>query len=126
MTDVKMVFVVRKDLHMRAGKIAAQVAHATQYAMNELLTEQWIYGKSTYEVLTAWENNRNKKICVYCDDGAHLLAIREAADAAHLPNYHVVDDGLTEFKGVPTGTVIAIGPIDSSVVDAITGNLKLC
>lgn len=38
---------------------------------------------------------------------------------------HYVDAGLTEFKGIPTKTCIAIGPADSNEINKISGHLKL-
>lgn len=37
----------------------------------------------------------------------------------------ITDSGLTEFGGVPTKTVCAIGPDYDEKIDKITGHLKL-
>lgn len=37
----------------------------------------------------------------------------------------VKDNGLTQFHGVKTLTAIAIGPDDKSIINEITGHLKL-
>jgi len=37
----------------------------------------------------------------------------------------ITDSGKTEFGGVPTNTVVAIGPDHPEIIDSITGHLKL-
>jgi peptidyl-tRNA hydrolase len=39
--------------------------------------------------------------------------------------YQIVDNGLTEFKGMKTLTCAAFGPDYAEVLDEITGHLKL-
>ena len=58
--DVKMVLVVRTDLGMRAGKMAAQVGHATLGTFNNC---KRFSNKSNYwnKVLEAWTHKRPGK-----------------------------------------------------------------
>ena len=51
--DLKMVFLVRQDLKMGAGKIAAQVAHAAIGLYDDILEEENIYQKNA---LNSWFN----------------------------------------------------------------------
>lgn len=66
-----------------------------------------------------------KKIAVYVDTEEELLALQKQADEAGILNVIVEDSGLTEFHGIKTKTVLAIGPDVSEKIDKITSNLKL-
>lgn len=124
----KQVIVVRKDLNMRKGKIAAQVAHAS---MGSILNYR-SHNKDCIEidltqnyVLEQWLNDLHTKICVSVDSEAELLEIRDNAVNAGLNVHLVTDAGLTEFNGVPTLTCLAIGPDYPENIDPITKHLKL-
>lgn len=133
---IKQVLVVRKDLNMRKGKAIAQGAHA---AMKIFFDEKSINtrkGKDGeilgYELniqlredMYQWVTGIFTKICVYVNSEEELLALKAKADALHLPTALVEDNGLTEFHGQLTKTVLAIGPADSSLIDTVTGHLPL-
>lgn len=134
MSKVKQVIVVRKDLNMRKGKIAAQVAHASMgvfFGMMEPhhseVVSQYILTVGRDSPLDLWLDHREAfaKIVVYCNSEQELLELVPKAFEARLPYYLVTDKGLTEFHGVPTPTCIAIGPHWSEEIDKITGELKL-
>lgn len=118
----KQVLVVRKDLHMRAGKIGAQCAHAslavvldllkTQSGLNDPRAKPWLEGKF-------------KKVCVVVNSEEELLEIVEKAKSKGLLHSLITDAGLTEFAGVPTITCAAIGPDTEENINKITGSLKL-
>ena len=57
--DFKMVFLVRQDLKMKAGKIATQVAHAAIGLYDDITFGNDIYKK---EALDFWVNYGQKKI----------------------------------------------------------------
>ena len=111
----KQVIVIRKDLNMRKGKMVAQGAHASMGA----------YMACEANVGMGWTQTGSTKICVGVDSKEELLEILDKAEDAGLPNWLVVDKGLTEFGGVPTMTAIAIGPAKAEEIDKITGELKL-
>lgn len=126
---VKQVIVIRKDLKMRTGKIAAQAAHAS---MKVLLDQAEINnGRGTLTIssinkdMEEWLRGPFTKICVYVNSEDELDTIYSAAWKAGLPVAMVVDAGKTEFNGVPTKTCIAIGPAQAQKIDTITGSLKL-
>jgi len=127
--NVKQVLVVRKDLKMRVGKVAAQCAHASMKVF--LDRKELHYGIKTHvcfdvtEVELSWITGSFTKICVGCQSEAELLDLYEKAKAAGLPCALVQDSGKTEFHGVPTYTVVAIGPDDSDRIDPLTGALPL-
>merc|ERR1739841_175759 len=101
---MKMVLVVREDLGMSCGKVAAQCAHAA------LGGERWAGAGETMIVVAAPHEG--------------LSALRDAASNAGLPHCLVADAGRTEVEP-GTETVLAVGPGEVSRVDAITGRLRL-
>lgn len=126
--SIKQVIVVRKDLNMRKGKIAAQAAHAVLKVF--LSSGGGARGKGGYsislnEMDVEWLNSGGAKICVYVESEHELEEIYHKASRAKLPCSIIVDAGHTEFHGVPTKTVVAVGPAKSADIDKITGHLKL-
>ena len=142
--SVKQVIVVRKDLSMRKGKIAAQVAHASMKILLDLMskterietidcepkplsftvvTRKFEIGKGL--PLDMWLQGSFAKIVVYCNSEEELLQLSFKAMEAEIAHALIVDSGYTEFKGVPTKTCLALGPHDSEELNKITGHLKL-
>ena len=133
-TNVKQVIVVRKDLNMRKGKIAAQAAHASMKVLFDCFAIRpmgpknlptWIIMAEADTPLDYWLNGIFTKICVYCDSEAELLKYLSLAKLNQIPCALVTDSGATEFHNVPTNTCIAIGPWWSEQIDKITGHLNL-
>lgn len=130
---VKQVLVVRKDLKMRKGKIGAQCGHAAMKAMLDACSltidgdgrrlVRFEYGPSS--PWTPWLESGSAKVCVYVESEAELLEVYEKARAAGLVAALVTDSGRTEFGGVPTRTVVAVGPGWVEDIDPITGHLPL-
>jgi peptidyl-tRNA hydrolase, PTH2 family len=119
---VKQVIAYRRDLKMRKGKIAAQVAHASLAAVvrgehgpvDELRVA--LDGPTAH-----WLRHRSAKVVLSVEDEAALTAIHDLARRAGLPRALITDSGRTEFHGVPTRTAVAVGPATEEEVDAITG-----
>ncbi len=111
---MKQVIVVRTDLGMSTGKLAAQACHACLGS----------YLKAGAASRKEWETEGGKKVVVGCGSLEELRALESKARASKLPHYAVSDAGLTE---IPAGTVTAlgIGPGRDEVIDKITGSLKL-
>lgn len=123
---IKQVIVIRKDLKMRKGKIAAQASHASMKVFFDRGTVE--EDKLTIQLtpsMAHWVMNSFAKVCVYVDSEEDLLGIYEQAIEENIPTAIIVDEGRTEFKGVPTRTAVAIGPEKSSIIDKITGGLPL-
>ena len=112
---IKMVVVVRTDLDMGRGKLAAQVAHAAVTAALD---------SAGTAVGAQWLEDGQPKVVVRADDEAHLVTVVEAAVSARLPVATVRDAGRTQL---PAGTLTcaALGPADDRAVDAVTGDLRL-
>jgi PTH2 family peptidyl-tRNA hydrolase len=121
----KQVIVVRKDLNMRKGKLAAQVAHAV---LNSFLDS--VNGADRYVSISLeppdieWLKAGATKIVVGCSSEEELFKIYKAAQAAKLHTSLILDQGRTEFKE-PTYTCCAVGPALSIEIDKITGGLSL-
>lgn len=129
---VKQVIILRKDLNMRKGKMVAQGAHASLKAILDLgynLEPRWLDPvfaiPYTNEAVFKWINTNFKKITLYVNSEQELLDLLAKALEARLPRALIVDSGLTEFKGVPTTTALAIGPAYDDELDPITGHLPL-
>ena len=126
--SVKQVIVVRKDLNMRKGKLAAQVAHASMKVFFDKLTIYSDYAiiKDITKPMLEWMNyGPFVKIVVGVNSAEELFEIEKKASEAGIPNALIIDSGKTEFHGIPTATCIAIGPDEEEKIDAITGELKL-
>ena len=113
----KQVIVVRSDLKMSRGKIAAQVGHAAVSAAEEAHRHH----KAWWE---AWLSEGQCKIAVKVKNEKELLELEKQAKELALPNALIVDRGLTE---IPPNTVtcLGIGPAPAEKVDRITGRLPL-
>ena len=148
--EPKQVIVVRKDLNMRKGKLAAQVAHASMGVIFTMMkkeskirvnNEKFMAGdKDIYDYyneyilkvdvdspLDLWLDHRAAftKIIVSVNSKEELYDIQSKVSFLQIPNYLVVDLGKTEFNGMPTETCLAIGPDWAEKIDTITRNLPL-
>ncbi|MCD6530145.1 peptidyl-tRNA hydrolase [Candidatus Bathyarchaeota archaeon] len=117
MNCFKLVVVVRSDLNMSCGKVSAQVGHAVFQSAEEarLTHPNWV---------KTWVCEGQKKVVLRANSEKELLALKEKADGLGLPNALIRDLGLTELPP-NTVTCLAVGPGPSSLVDKVTGNLKL-
>ena len=116
MDDVKQVIAVRTDLGMGRGKIAGQVGHACVMGAEHVR-------KSHPEWFEAWWPLQ-KKIVVRVSGIRELQEVQSAAIDLGLPWSEVSDAGHTQIAP-GTITCISIGPAPESLVDKITGELKL-
>ncbi len=124
--NTKQVIVIRKDLKMRKGKIAAQTAHASMKVFFDRgsLTRGVLH-INLDDAMEEWYNNLFTKICVSVNSEAELLEIYDEAKIEGLPCSLIQDAGLTEFGGVPTYTAVAVGPAKNEDVDVVTKDLPL-
>mgnify|MGYP001432744966 CR=1 FL=1 len=134
----KQVIVIRKDLNMRKGKLAAQAGHASMGVIFNYMTPNYKQpGEMTRtftitlpegelgEFMYRWMTGIFKKVVVSVDSLEELTNAYEAAKQAGIPCSIIEDHGLTEFSGVPTITAIAIGPEDPEKIDKITEKFNL-
>jgi peptidyl-tRNA hydrolase, PTH2 family len=111
----KLAVVVRTDLGMGRGKIAAQVAHAAVAAVLASL------GGAD---LAAWLQDGQPKVILKVSTAAQLQDVVRQAEAAGLPVELIRDAGRTQVAP-GTLTCCAVGPSDSNRIDAATAGLSL-
>ena len=110
----KQVIVVRRDLKLDKGKLAAQVAHASLGS----------YKKADPMDIETWESEGSKKVVVRTESLKELLDIQKKAKRLGLPCSLVRDAGKTQIKP-ETITCLGIGPAHEKETDKVTGNLKM-
>jgi len=129
----KQVIVVRKDLNMRKGKLAAQIAHASMAAVLKCFSEVRNVGErrsyfgagfSFYEPMYLWLTGNFTKVVVSVNSIEELLELEAKCKEAEILHALITDIGKTEFK-VPTVTCLAVGPDFSDRVAKITEGLNL-
>ena len=139
MYKAKQLIVMRRDLKMRKGKIAAQAGHACVTAVLMALEKEGRLGEvhaadggiqlatsdKAPTPLSEWFQKGVAKICVYVDSEEELLAIHRKAKEAGILSALICDNGLTEFHGQPTYTCLAFEQLTPDAVDPITGDLPL-
>ena len=135
----KMMIVMRRDLKMRKGKIAAQAGHACIDAilmalskegrLNDFeITNDGVALRDTDKPITPlsdWFKYGCAKICVYVDSEEELIDIAEKAKEKDIIVAVITDAGMTEFHGVPTKTCLALEPLPAEIADELTGGLPL-
>jgi PTH2 family peptidyl-tRNA hydrolase len=132
---MKQIYIVRKDLNMRKGKLCSQCAHGSLNMLLDMMEMAScnIYGDQIYAqtrpLTPQWmewlKDGSKKKITLSVDSEAEMDTIREKAIALNIPHHQVIDHGLTEFNGVHTKTVLVLGPWDDEILNTITGKLPL-
>ncbi|KAF0890705.1 hypothetical protein E2562_004207 [Oryza meyeriana var. granulata] len=114
--DFKMVLVVRNDLKMGKGKIAAQCSHATLGLFKKL---QQRAPKS----LRRWERCGQVKVVVKIESEEDMLVLQGRAKSLNLPTHITIDAGRTQIAPNSRTVMAILGPAD--MVDDVTGSLKL-
>ncbi len=112
--DYKQVILVRTDLKLPKGKMAAQVAHACVEAVL----------RSKEDMVDTWRKEGMRKIVLKVADEKELYKYIQLAKDAKFITSIITDAGRTV---VEPGTVTcgAIGPAKEKDVDKITGNLPM-
>lgn len=140
MYTAKQMIVMRRDLKMRKGKIAAQAGHACVEAVLLALKKEdrlgdicesgvdyitLVSGGKEPTPLSDWFEKGVAKICVYVDSEEELLEIDKKAKELGFISALIQDAGMTEFHGEPTYTCLALEPLTAEQVDPLTGSLPL-
>ncbi len=110
----KQVILVREDLKLPKGKMAAQSSHASVDAVL----------KSDKKIVDLWKKEGGKKIVLKVKDDKELFRYRQMAEDAGLKTALITDAGHTVLEP-GTITCLGIGPDDEDRVDQITGKLKM-
>ena len=111
---MKQVIVMRTDLKMGKGKIAAQACHASLGS----------YKKASKRSINQWETFGQKKVVLKVSSEKELLELYHIIKENGLPCALITDAGHTQIEP-STKTCIGIGPAIDSEVDRLTGHLKL-
>ena len=116
MGEIKQVIVVRTDLEMGKGKIAAQVGHACVLGAENVR-------KSNPGWFDKWWTGQ-EKIVLKVSGPKELDEIKKHAIDLGLPWSEVTDAGHTQIAPGTT-TCISLGPAPEDIINKITGDLKL-
>ncbi len=112
--DYKQVILVRMDLDLPKGKLAAQVGHACVEAVL----------RSDKTKVTSWRNLGMKKIVLKVESQRDLLKFNQMAKDSGLITAMITDAGKTVVEP-GTLTCVAIGPDIEEKIDKITKELKM-
>ncbi|KAI0971016.1 PTH2-domain-containing protein [Xylaria arbuscula] len=123
--ECKLVLVVRTDLGMTKGKIAAQCSHATLACYKTLSRSAARQPTSAgAKILQRWERLGQAKIAVQVKSEDELLTLMAKARSLGVTAEVIQDAGRTQIDPGSL-TVLGVGPAPKSLVDQITGGLKL-
>lgn len=111
--NLKQAIVVRHDLNMPRGKLAAQVSHASVEAAL----------KSDKAIVDAWQKQGMKKIVLRAESLDELLELKKKASTNSLKSALIKDAGHTVLEP-GTVTCLGIGPDSEDRIDKVTGHLK--
>ncbi|KAF3432656.1 hypothetical protein FNV43_RR23758 [Rhamnella rubrinervis] len=110
--NFKMVLVVRNDLKMGKGKIAAQCSHATLGLYKKLLHR-------APKALNSWEMCAQPKVVVKIESEEDMLVLQGRAKSLKLPTHITIDAGRTQIAPNSRTVMAILGPVE--VVDDVTG-----
>jgi PTH2 family peptidyl-tRNA hydrolase len=114
MTTYKQVILVRQDLKLPKGKLAAQAAHASVDAVL----------KSDSKLVKAWRDEGMAKIVLKVKDEKELIKYFQFAKDSDITTSLITDAGRTVIAP-GTKTCVGIGPDDEEKIDQITSELSL-
>ncbi|KAF2141233.1 uncharacterized protein K452DRAFT_228528 [Aplosporella prunicola CBS 121167] len=117
--ECKLVLVVRTDLKMGQGKVAAQCGHATLACYKAMLR----YAPDS-PVLRRWERAGQMKVALKCTSEEDMQMLQAQALSLGLNAQIIHDAGRTQIAA-GSATVLGIGPGPVSVINQVTGQLKL-
>ena len=142
----KQSIVVRGDLNMPKGKMAAQVAHASMGAIFDhcvINTSRidrvgdeddsgkkdtvtvYHYAMSVPKSVHEWLSGHFVRVVLKCQGLDDLLKLEEVVKEKKKIPYKLITDNGTAFFNKPTVTCIAIGPWDAGIIDEMTKEFKL-
>jgi len=113
----KLVLVVRTDLNMSPGKIAAQCGHATLACYKTLI-------KKNPKLVRHWEMTGQAKIALKASSEEEILELEAIAKSLNLCARSIQDAGRTQVAA-GSRTVLGIGPAPVELVNEVTGRLRL-
>lgn len=130
----KQYIIVRKDLDMPAGKLAAQAGHASVGALLKCGKPMsgFVSGNEmgylidySNSAVKEWLEGDFAKVCLEVNSEEELKKCYEIAKENNLPCSYIVDNGTTVFNGIKTPTCVGIGPAHSEEIEPLFKHLKL-
>lgn len=115
--ELKQAIVVRTDLEMGKGKIAAQASHASLSAYLETK-------RTNPKDAEKWLEEGMKKVVLKVAGEKELYLYFQQAKDMGLPVAIIQDAGHTQVESGST-TCFAIGPAAANDIDKVVGKLKL-
>lgn len=115
--EIKLILVVRNDLKMSKGKVAAQCSHAAVGACEKLMVRN-------PKLLQAWKYCGQPKVVVKTESEDSILQLSREASKVGLNACLISDAGRTQIAP-GSKTVLGVGPGPANLVDQVTGHLKL-
>ena len=112
--SLKQVILVRTDLKLPKGKLAAQAAHASVDAVL----------KSDKKMVNEWREEGMAKIVLKVKDEKELISFFQRAKDDDLVASLITDAGRTVIAP-GTRTCVGIGPDEEEKIDRLTGRLGL-
>ncbi|MBI5884578.1 peptidyl-tRNA hydrolase [archaeon] len=113
---LKQVILVRHDLKLGKGKLAAQASHASVSAFLKAMQKD-------EEAAKEWLDDGQPKIVLKVNGEKELLEFFEALKK-QFPTALITDAGRTQIAS-GTKTCVGAGPAEENALDKITGKLKL-
>lgn len=110
----KQVILVRTDLNLPKGKLAAQVAHASVES----------YVKTNKKCALLWRVKGAKKVVLKVKDEKELMEYNKLAAKEKISHSLITDAGKTVITP-GTKTCLGIGPDKEEKIDKITGKLSM-
>jgi peptidyl-tRNA hydrolase, PTH2 family len=111
---MKQALLVRHDLKLPKGKMAAQVAHASVDATL----------KSEEKMVKKWRKQGMAKIVLKVKDEDELIQLFQTAKEKGVVASLITDAGKT-VVAPGTKTAVALGPDEDKEIDALVGHLAL-
>jgi len=115
--EIKQTILIRIDIDMGRGKMAAQAAHASLMSYFEAERVDRAIAKE-------WLDIGEKKIILKASDEEVLVKLFKAFQYKKIPCALVSDAGLTQLPP-GTKTALGIGPWKSAEIDQFTKGFKL-
>lgn len=121
--EVRMALVIRQDLGMQKGKVAAQCCHAALSCFRLIGCDP---NRNSYnpDMVQRWLRHGQAKITLKCPDEETMDELFAKAISLGVNASVIHDAGRTQIAA-GSATVLGLGPAPKSVLDQITGELKL-
>ncbi|KKY37244.1 putative peptidyl-trna hydrolase pth2 [Diaporthe ampelina] len=124
--ECKLILVVRTDLGMTKGKIAAQCGHATLACFKSISKAARAAGPTSpaARLLQRWERHGQAKVALQTKSADEMHELMAKARSLGITAEVIADAGRTQIDPGSL-TVLGVGPAPKSAVDQVTGHLKL-